>query len=253
MANELTTLDSSILAELAKEAKEAAARERPALGKISLKGGIMSYAGSAVAGNAIDGVIIGAVFRNTFYASRFDAKNIVNPNCFALGENDEAMSPHENVAAPENATCKGCPRSAWGTDLNGGNGKACKQTRRLVILPSTALDGGAEGIKTAELAILDVPVTSVKNYSSFVNGLNVTIKLPTYAVVTHIALVPDPKTQIKVTFNAVRAVDTLEVLTALKSRRDDALRVALTPYDETAGADPDPAAATAPTKQNRKF
>ena len=255
MSNENAILpsgyDSAILAELAAEAKAAAAKERPALGKISLKGGVMSYAGNPVPGNTLDAVVLASVYRNTFYAGRFDPKNIVNPNCFALGVDDKAMSPHENVSHPEHPTCKGCPRNDWGTDLNGGQGKACKQTRRLVLTPVAAL-ASVDAVKSAELALLDIPVTSVKYYSSYVNVLAASLNLPPYAAVVNISLLPDPKTQIKLAFTPVRPVDNVDVLRALKARQDDALRAALTPYDETAGNDPDPAPAQ-PTAKARKF
>lgn len=239
-----------MMAELAREAKDDAAKERPAISKISLKSGVMSYGGTAMPNNKVEAVILVAGYRNAYYAGRFDSNNIVNPNCFALSESDEGMVPHENVREPENATCDGCPKSAWGSDPNGGRGKACKQSRRLVLIPANVLEEGPEKIKTAELAIMDMPVTSVKNYSQFVNTLSVSANVPTYAAVVQISVVPDAKSQFKVLFQAMRVVPTVALLEAIKLRRNEALRIALTPYDDTATKE---SASKEPESKNKKF
>lgn len=227
-------LPADMLEELAKEAKDDAAKERPAISKISLKSGVMSYGGTPMPGNKVEAIILAAGYRNVYYAGRFDPNNIVNPNCFALSESDEDMVPHENVREKEHETCDGCPKAEWASDPNGGRGKACKQGRRLVLIPANALEEGPEKVKTAELAIMDMPVTSVKNYSQFVNTLSVSANVPTYAAVAQISVVPDAKTQFKVMFQAMRVVPTVALLAAIKSRRNEALRIALAPYDDTA-------------------
>jgi hypothetical protein len=246
-------LPAGMLAALAEEAKADAAKERPAISKISLKSGVMSYGGTPMPGNAVECIIVAAAFRNAYYAGRFDPNNIVNPNCFALAESDEGMVPHENVTEPENDTCKGCAKDEWNSDPNGGRGKACKQGRRLVLIPANALDEGDDKVKTAELAVLDLPVTSVKNYSQFVNTLSVTAGVPAWAAVCKISVVPDAKTQFKVLFQAMRVIPTMPLLDAVKSRRNDALRVALQPYDETATAESAAAAAASAGKGSKKF
>ena len=232
------TLPSELLAQLAEEAKDDAAKERPAISRISLKSGVMSYGGTPMANNEVEAIIVGASFRNTFYAGRYDPNNIKNPNCFALSLDDEDMKPDDNVAEPEHETCKGCPQNEWGSDPNGGRGKACKQSRRLVLIPANALTDAAgnanpEGVKVAELAMMDLPVTSVKNYSQFVNTLAATANVPAWAAVCKIKVVPDAKTQFKVLFQAMRVVPTVDLLNAIKMRRQDATRIALEPYAET--------------------
>jgi hypothetical protein len=227
-------LPASLLASLAEEAKEAAAKERPSISKISLKSGVMSYGGAPMMNNEVEAIILSASYRNAWYATKFDPNNIKNPNCFAFSEEDEGMAPHENVAEPVHATCEGCTKAEWGSAGENSRGKACKQTRRLVLLPSNALDEGIEKVKTAELAILDLPVTSVKNYSQFINTLAASAGVPAYAAVCKVKVVPDMKTQFKVMFQAMRVVPSVELLDALKSRRPEALRISLQPYDETA-------------------
>lgn len=246
-------LPTDVLAALAAEAKAAAAKERPALGRIGLKSGVMTYAGQPVAGNKMEAIVLCASFRNVWYAGRYDPNNIVNPNCFALSMSDEGMAPHANVSKPANGTCAGCPHDEWGSDPNGGRGKACKQTRRLVLLPGHAMEQGPDALRTAEMAVLDLPVTSVKNYSSYVNTLTASTQMPTYAAVAEISVVPDAKTQFKVNFRPMRVVPSMEHLQAIKSRIDGAQLVALEPYAETADEDDEPPAKAAAPAKGKKY
>lgn len=225
-------LPADVLAQLAVDAKDAAAKERPAVGRISLKSGVMTYAGQQIAGNKMEAIVLSAVFRNVFYAGRYDPNNIVNPTCFAISVEDGNMVPHENVENPVHPTCDGCPNNEWASDPSGGRGKACKQTRRLVLMPDTAVEKGPKEVKQAELAIMDLPVTSVKNYSGFVNSLAVSAKVPPYAAIAEISVVPDPKTQFKVRFQPMRIIPSIEHLDAVKARLEDAKLIAMTPYDE---------------------
>ena len=229
---EVAGISSGRFAALAQQAKDAAAKERPSISKISLKAGVISYGGNAVKDNRLDVVVLAAVYRNTFYAGRYDANNIVNPDCFSLSETDEDMVPANAVHKPEHPTCAGCPRAEWGSDLNGGRGKACKQTRRLVLLPASALEN-PEAVLTGEMAMLDIPVTSVKNYANYVNVLAASIGLPPHAAVTEISAKPDAKTQFKVEFKGIRAVPSDALLDAIEKRQPDATRIGLLGYESS--------------------
>lgn len=242
-------MPADMLAMLAADAKDVAAKERPSVGKISLRAGVMSYGGAPVVGNKMEVLVMAAVFRNVFYAGRFDPNNIQNPNCFAISENDDDLAPHENVAEPVSEACKGCPNHEWGSDPNGGRGKACKEGRRLVLMPANQLTD-PEAVKTCELAIMDLPVTSVKNWSNTVNQLATANGLPFWAVVLNVEVRPDAKTQFKVIFSPLRTIDNPDVLKAVMARREAAASVALTPYDETALTN-QPAAA--PREASKKY
>lgn len=231
-------LSGDVLARLAEKAKEASAKERPAISRISLKSGVMTYGGTPIAGNKMEAVVLAAAFRNVYYAGRYDPNNIVNPNCFALALDDENMAPHENVSNPVHPTCAGCPNNEWGSDPNGGRGKACKQTRRLVMIPGGVVDKTDKEVLEAEMAVMDIPVTSVKNYSQFVNTLAASAGVPPYAAVCEISTAPDAKTQFKVNFRGMRIVPNVEVLNAIEKRLDGANRLGLEPYEETSNAEP---------------
>jgi hypothetical protein len=120
----------------------------------------------------------------------------------------------------------------------------------LVLLPGHAMDTGPDALRTAEMAIMDLPVTSVKNYSSFVNVLTASTNVPTYAAVAEISVTPDAKSQFKVQFRPMRVVPSLEHLQAIKTRLDGARQLALEPYAET--TDPDDVEVTPPAKAPAK-
>lgn len=244
-------LPTDFMAELRASAQQAAAKERPSVSKISLKSGQISYMGDPVKGNNMDVIILTSVFRNVYYSGRYDANNVVNPNCFALQEEEEDMAPHENVAEPEHATCEGCPRAEWGSDPGGGRGKACKQSRRLILLPADAVDS-AETVTKAEMALLDVPVTSIKNWANLVNTMGASGH-PVWGTVVNISTAPDAKTQFKLHFAPLKKVMDEDILRSLMKKRDEALRVALAPWDETQTAEAAEAAKSAPSKGNKKF
>lgn len=239
-------LPSGLMARLAQQAKDTAAQERPSVSKIGLRGGMLSYGGDPVKGNVLPVVIMFAGNRNAYYDKPFDPNNLQNPVCFALGANDDDMFAHENVPdenvgpdstekdRPAPRSCSGCKFNDWGSDPKGGRGKACKETRRLVVIPGNGLDD-VESIQKAEMAILDIPVTSGKNYSNFVNALAAQTNLPPWAVVTEISTERDPKTQFKVTFSPMNIVgEEEEIFLALEKRKEEAQRLAMTPYDEVA-------------------
>lgn len=237
-------LPSALMARLGAQAKDQAAQERPSVSKISLRGGMLSIGGNPVAKNVLPAVIMFAGHRNAYYDGPFDPNNLQNPVCFSLGGADDEMMAHENVPdgniGPNSEekerghprACSGCKYNDWGSDPKGGRGKACKETRRLVLIPGNGLDS-VEAIQKAEMAILDIPVTSGKAYSNFVNGLAAQTNLPPWAVVTDISTERDAKTQFKVTFTPVDIVsEDEEIFLALEKRKDEAVRLAMTPYDE---------------------
>lgn len=230
-ASGAVALPSDLEAELAGYAQEAAAKERPSVAKLSLKNGMLSIHQQPLKERFIDAILLACAYRNTFYAGRYDPNNIVNPTCFAIQPSNEDMRPHENVAEPINDTCEGCPNNEWGSAGEGSRGKACKEGRRLLMVPADAMSS-AEAFNKAEFCVMDVPVTSVKNYGNFVNVLAASVKRPMWAVVTRIEVVPDAKTQFKVTFTPMEMINDPEVIRAIKAREADAIRIACIPYDE---------------------
>jgi hypothetical protein len=170
---------------------------------IGTKGGQLTFQGAAVQGNVMDIIIVEHVLENAYYKGEYDPDSPQPPVCFALGRNDAEMKPHEKSAEPQNATCKGCPHNEWGS-ADRGRGKACKNTRRLALIPESDLKDPVAALT----AYLKLPVTSVKAFAGYVKNLVETMNRPPFAVVTTLKAEPDPKNQFK-------------ILTTLKSRITD--------------------------------
>jgi hypothetical protein len=231
--------------------------ERPPGQFFSTKSGILSFNKIPLTNNEMDVVITAQVFENVFYTEKFSAERISSPTCYAFGVGtDEGMAPHKLAHKAQHPTCHGCHNNAWGSDPGGGRGKACKNLRRLCLIPAgNAVD--AEAINKATAGFLRVPVTSTKPWAEYVRELSLKGRTP-LTVVTKIKLVPDPKTMHALQFSFVRPVDDRSVQEALVNRHSFDLLDIVTPYapkDEgnTAGQQQNQQAAAAMPASSVKF
>jgi len=225
-------IPDDLLAELAKDAKASAALERPSIGNVSLRAGMLSYEGDPVKGNKLRVVVLAASHLNTFYTKSWDPENPSSPDCFALSEDGNGMAPHENVVTPKADKCSTCPNFQWGSEIRDGKptrGKACKESRRLVLLPESALES-AQDVQSAELAMMRLPVTSVKVWANFINSLAATVSMPHYAVITEVTTQPDIKTQFKVVLTPVDTIKDPEILRAVMAKRAEARIATMVPF-----------------------
>jgi hypothetical protein len=232
-------------AKMMQEAKDVAAVERPSVGILSFRGGILTYEGNEVPGNEMPCIIIASAFENRYYIDAWDPDNIESPDCFALGLATEGkvpvMAPHENVLRPLNSTCKGCKMNEWGSDTSrpGAKGKACKEIRRLALIPYKE-DLTAEEITNAEVALAKIPVTSVKHWANFVNFVGAKYNRPPWAVAAKISVKPHAKTQIEVGFEFLAPMPT-ELLSVLNAKREATVPTMMVPYDSKAESEEAPA------------
>lgn len=220
---------------LAAMAKKAAAVVKPSGSSISVRAGIMQYNGQPVPGNKLDCIIIASTFANLYYEGRYDPNNITSPVCFAYGEEEEGMAPHPASTKPQAASCARCPQNAWGSDPDGGRGKACKNSKVLGLLPA-----GTDDAASAEVAVLKLPVMSVKNFDQYVQKLEALFRRPPLGMETTIGVVPDAKSQFRITFNQIGPVanDHLEALFAREQQVLTLLQHAYEPSPEQPEAKP---------------
>lgn len=230
-----------MLGQLAKEATQV---EKPSGSSIGTRAGVLSYNGQPVPGNKLDVIVIAATHTNLFYEDKYDPNNMTNPVCFAYSESGQDMKPHPNSAKPQHDNCDLCPRNQWGSDPDGGRGKACKNSRSLGLIPATT---AAEDIPTAEIAVLKLPVMSVKNWQMYVQKCAALHNRPPLGLVTRIGTVPDQKSQFRVTFEDVKDVD-ISAIKPLLDRRGAVQELLEKPYD----ANPVPAT-DAPAGKPKKF
>lgn len=223
----LVAWDQQLLAdaEIAKSSEESVM-----LGSfVSLKGGVMSLNGNPFPGNKVQALVLDSVLENVFYGQDFNPDSPASPECYAFARKEDDLKPHEKVASPVHATCKGCANNEWGS-ADKGRGKACKNSRRLAIIPADEALKSADTMRDAKIAYLRIPVTSVKAWAGYVTQLATVTKKPPYAVVTEIAEVPDPKSQFKLTFKLVRDVRETHAQAALLERVQEARSSIIFPY-----------------------
>ena len=214
-------------AELAKHAQETADKEQMPTGSFaSTRGGILSIAGSPMKDNKVQVVILDHVYENTFYEGDFDPDQPQPPSCYAFGRAEDELEPHKEAAKPVHEQCEGCPNNEFGS-AEKGKGKACKNSRRLAMVSADGLS--ADSVAYGDVVYFKLPVTSTKGWAYYVKGLNATLKRPPFGVITEIHLVPDPKSQFKVTFNHVGNVPD-NVMDAVMERRGKVMEEITFPY-----------------------
>jgi hypothetical protein len=185
---------------LAAMAQESVAAESSvSAGKfLSTKSGVLSYDGNPCPGNQLDVVVIDSVIENQYYEDDYNPDSHSSPVCFSFGKDADTMVPHEKSLKPQHSSCKGCPNNEFGS-ASRGRGKACGNVRRLALIGGADLS--PEAILKAEPGFLKVPVTSVKGWATYVRTLDALHHIPPLGVITTIKVIPDVKSQFKVTFD----------------------------------------------------
>jgi hypothetical protein len=178
-------------------AKSIMSTEQGDSNSISFQAGQLKFNGEVIPGNKTDVVIVHSIHENQFFPGRYDPKKIVSPACWAVAVAEKDMAPDpEKVTKAEATNCASCPLNEWGSDPDGGKGKACKNTRRLAMISASNLGD----LEAAELAFARLPVMSVANWSKYVTQIGNVVKRPPFGVITELSVVPDSRSQFKVCF-----------------------------------------------------
>lgn len=197
---------------LAKYATAAAEAEKGSAGNFfGLKGGILTFDGTPIPNNRMCVVILDSIHENVYFPDAFDPDNPSAPKCYAFSRSEETLAPHASVVergTAQHPQCNGCKWNAFGT-ADQGKGKACRNTRRLAMIPAGTYQNDKiklftkpEEFTTSGIAYMKLPVTSVREYSAFVKQLSVVLKKPSFVIAAIVAIVPDQKNQFKVTVQA---------------------------------------------------
>ncbi len=230
--------------QMAEAAQRQAKAEKPLSGMpmISTRGGMLSVDGDAVKGGVLRGIIVAAIHENTYYSERFDPDSPTAPDCYAYGDLDDEdadanMAPTDEVENKQSEKCADCELNVMGS-ADTGKGKACKNIRRLIVITEDSLES-PEALAAAEMRMLKVPVTSVRNYATYLRDvLTDELQRPTYGVVTAIGTVPDPKFQFKVTFEMADVIPFTQPLwDAMQKKLGAAVKLLQTPYPKQSELD----------------
>lgn len=215
--------------EMEQQADLAASAQRSAGGGgkfFSMKAGVLSFDDTPLPGNQMAVIILADTMENSYYDAAYDPSTPASPKCFAFGHDEDEMEPHEAVDKNDyferqHSQCAGCPQNEWGS-AETGRGKACKNVMRLAMIPAGIYKPTGKGrnitfeyepiddighFEKADVGFLKLPVMSVKNYSKYVKQVAGDLRRPPHGVITNIYLEPDPKSQFKVSFELVDAVD----------------------------------------------
>jgi hypothetical protein len=205
------------------DARSQLANERPAMSFMSLKSGVMSIGDNAVEGNELDCIIVASVSENQWFKDRYDPNVRSNPTCYAIGEGkSDTLTPYAESEAKQAESCGDCDKFQWGSDPNGGRGKACKERRKLALIPADM---------SAEVLLLSIPPTSLKNWANHVAKVVATTGMSTLGVISKIKVAPNAKNQFEVQFTIVDRVPA-EHLPALMAKKAEMTAVMTQPYPE---------------------
>lgn len=230
--------------ELAKYAEEAAVMEANVGGGqfFGLKSGVLSWQDSQMPNNQMAVIILDSIMENVYYEGKYDPEVPQSPVCFAFGRDEKDMAPHQLVIDAGNqmcgttGLCSGCEMNDWGT-ADVGRGKACRNTRRLAMIPAGSFD--REGrfslfeddshYENTAVGFMKLPVTSVKSYSSFVKQVAGTLHRPPFGIITKVSVVPDAKSQFKVLFEPIMNTPD-EIMGIIMKRHEDTMPIIAFPY-----------------------
>jgi len=242
--------------QLAQYAEETTAMEASTVSSqfISTRGGVLTFNDAQMLNNEMVVIVLDYILENVWYDGPFDPDQPQSPLCFAYGKDEKTMAPHAEAVEPQNEMCLGCPQNQWGT-ADRGRGKACRNTRRLAMIGIGSYDARGqlitlydddEGMLEAHIskttiALLKLPVTSVKGYSAYVKSINGSMRRPPFAVITKVFLQPHPKDQFHVNFEPIELVPD-EAIPAILARRDEATLLLNQPYVTVEEAAPPPVA-----------
>ena len=177
-------------------------------------------------------IILDFVSFNAMYEGRYDPNNIQPPVCFSVGTVVQQMVPSAKAPEPQSTSCSTCPMNQFGSD---GNGKACKNKRRLAVLPA---DFDAD----TPIYTLEVSPTGLKAFDKFVSSLASTQRKVPAQLVTEVDFDP-AKDYPTLTFKALRALEAEQVVEVFARIEEGRARI---------NVEPDPAAYTEAAKPAAK-
>lgn len=191
MANDLVNYEDA----WGEEAKASTAVERRVSGgrSISHKAGLFRI-GDDLEFPELCIIIMGAAFENTYYDTAYSPDRVEPPKCFAIGEREDQMAPHDatqdsDYFRPQADTCALCEHNKF-PKAGEVKRKACRNGRRLIVLPAGMYkkrprsrdldlemflgenqDDNREYIQSGDLFSLKVPPSSLRAYKDVVHQM----------------------------------------------------------------------------------
>ena len=197
--------------------------EAPSGGFISFKSGRLNIGDQVMPGDKIDCIVVDYLLHNKYFDTPYTANKQVPPACYAFAREEENMEPsegdgEENPGArdPQADSCAECPRNEWGSAGGGSKAKACTNSRRLWLLPASVVNG-PDKVRVTDFLQCDLPATSIKNFSKFVNDCAASGNAP-FQFIVELSVKPHPTNLFHVHFKAMEQIKDDAILEALANR-----------------------------------
>lgn len=160
---------------------------------------------------------------NAWYDQKFDPDNPAPPACFAISEDGKEMAPFPQSPVNQHDVCDGCPQNAWGS-AEQGRGKSCKNQYRVACMET---DGDPE---EAEIAILSLPPTSMRNWTMHVKDVKRKLNRPVFGVVTQFTFDVEEEWPVLL-METDKVIDDPVVISAIMARIEDVRSALNEPFD----------------------
>lgn len=143
---------------------------------ISLKGKVFTLPDGKSSPGPMDCIILDYRAYNSYYKGAYNAQKPEAPICFALGTNLKQMTPSENVKEQQHTDCESCAFNQYNSATNGGKGKACKNQRRIAVVP-------VEAKPDTQPWVITVSPTGIKSFEAYRTRLDEAGKIPIETIV----------------------------------------------------------------------
>lgn len=132
-----------------------------------------------------EGLIVDFAYRNEYYIGAYNPKVITPPACFAIATSSTILTPSPNSPIKQNETdCATCQQNQFGSHPT-GNGKACKNTILIAILPPDI-----STIDTHDIWVLKTSPTAFRPFNKYASKIS-QMNIPLGAVRTRFYLDAD--------------------------------------------------------------
>ena len=180
--------------------------------KISTKGKRFTLPGGEPRTDPLQVVVIDYIWVMAHYPGAYNPKALQDPDCFAVGRDQPEsglLVPHDSIDKPHAKNCKDCAKNQWKSAPT-GNGKACKNQRRLIVVPVDATED------TQPLSIYVSP-SAIKNFDGYLRELAAVHGLDPIQVITTIDFDPN-ETYTKLIFKLKEKHANLNLMWSLRQR-----------------------------------
>lgn len=181
-----TLTESAWEAELAgseRNAAAAAGRAGADNAFIKTEGGVFSFNGEALP-MPLPVYVLDQVRVNQYYDSAYDPASPTGPTCFAIGREEDDLSPPDDLKGKQAPSCSGCPHNEFGT-ADRGQGKACRNTLKLALLPAVETD--PKKLVQTDPAFISVSPGALKTFAKHARAVERGLGRPLYSVQTLLA------------------------------------------------------------------